>query len=308
MKNILVTGGAGFVGVNLVAHLAAKGGYDIAVLDNEILGDRRHVEPFGVRFFYGDICDSKALESALEGREIVIHLAADTRVMDSIENPYLNFEVNVAGSFRLFQACRAHGVRQVVAASTGGAILGDAPAPVHEEMVARPLAPYGASKLSMEGYLSAFSGAYGLKGCALRFSNIYGPRSFHKGSVVAHFFKQILAGEDLVVYGDGTQARDYLYVEDLTEGILHAVETEATGVFQLGSGCPTTLNELLDILRDVTGRHELSVNYSNFRVGEIHTTWCDISKAQRNLGFNPTTPLRNGLDRTWAWFNQYWAG
>ncbi len=302
VKKILVTGGAGFIGTNLAAYLHQVGGYEVTVLDNQSMGDRRHVEPYGVHFIDGDICNIDDLNRALDGQSHVVHLAADTRVMDSIENPQHNFEVNAIGSFKLLQACRAHGVQRVVAASTGGAILGDATAPVHEEMVARPMAPYGASKLAMEGYLSAFSGAYGLMGCALRFSNIYGPRSFHKGSVVAHFYKQIMAGRELVVYGDGTQARDFLYIEDLVEGIRRALDSDASGVYQLGSGRPTTVNELLEIMREVTGRSDLNVRYEDFRAGEIHTTWCDISKASKALDFAPDTKLSDGLAATWDWF------
>ena len=303
-KNILITGGAGFVGVNLAAYLKEQGGYTITVLDNETLGSRAHVEPYGVRFLKGDIRDQKMLDEALEGQDAVVHLAADTRVMDSIENPEYNFDVNVVGTFRLLQACRAHGVGRVVAASTGGAILGEVPAPVHEGMVAHPLAPYGASKLAMEGYLSAFSGAYGLKCSALRFSNIYGPRSFHKGSVVAHFYKQILNGKELVVYGDGSQARDFLFIEDLVEGIRAAIDSDEYGVFQLGSGRPTTVNELLDVIREVTGLRNLPVRYADFRAGEIHTTWCDISKARNAFDFAPDTPLMDGMAQTWAWFEE----
>jgi UDP-glucose 4-epimerase len=303
---IFITGGAGFIGANLVARLAARGHYEVTVFDNESMGNRRDVDPFGVRFIHGDILHRGELDSALKGQEVVVHLAADTRVMDSIANPAHNFEQNAIGSFRLLEACRAQGVGRILAASTGGAILGEAPAPVHEEMVARPLAPYGASKLAMEGYLSAFGGAYGLKSCALRFSNVYGPLSYHKGSVVAHFFKQILAGQELVVYGDGSQARDFLFVEDLAEGICQAIEGEATGVFQLGSGYPTTVNQLLGVIRKVTDRADLPVRYAEFRAGEIHATWCEISKAKQAFGFNPVTSLVDGLTRTWQWFNSYY--
>jgi len=304
MKKVLITGGAGFVGVNLTAYMHRLGGYEVTVLDNESLGSREHVAPYASRYIKGDICNDDDLDAALPGQDFVVHLAADTRVMDSIADPEHNFQNNVVGSFRLLQGCRRHGVKRVVAASTGGAILGEVPAPVHEEMVAKPMAPYGASKLAMEGYLSAFSGAYGITSSALRFSNIYGPRSFHKGSVVAHFFKRILAGEPLVVYGDGSQVRDYLYVEDLVEGIRRAMESDATGVFQLGSGQPRTLNELLDTMREVTAR-DFEVQYEDFRAGEIHTTWCDITKAKNDFGFAPETTLRNGLAATWSWFCNY---
>ena len=171
-----------------------------------------------VRFLSGDLRDRDDVRGALEGQDAVVHLAADTRVMDSIENPAHNFENNVIGTFNLLELARELGVSRIVAASTGGAIVGDVPPPVHERMAAQPTSPYGASKLMLEGYLSAYSAAFGIRGCALRFSNIYGPRSFHKGSVVAHFYKQLLSGEPLVVYGDGGQARDFLYVETWWRG------------------------------------------------------------------------------------------
>ncbi|PYE82173.1 NAD-dependent epimerase/dehydratase family protein [Pseudoroseicyclus aestuarii] len=301
-KTILITGGAGFVGVNLAAHLLQAGGFEVTAFDNEVLGNRAHL-PEGTRFISGDLRDRDALAAALEGQEVVVHLAADTRVMDSIENPRFNFENNVIGSFNLLEAARAAGTGRIVAASTGGAILGEVPPPVHEEMVAEPAAPYGASKLAMEGYLSAFAGAYGLTGAALRFSNIYGPRSYHKGSVVAHFYKRILAGEPLTVYGDGSQARDFLFIGDLVRGIEAAIGSDAVGPFQLGSGQPTTVNELLDVMRRVTGR-ELDVRYEPFRAGELHRTWCDISKAKKTFGFDPDTSLEVGMAETWAWFQE----
>ncbi len=236
-----------------------------------------------------------------KGQDAVVHLAADTRVIPSIENPAHNFENNVIGTFNLLEECRDLGVNRIVAASTGGAIVGDVPPPVHERMAAQPTSPYGASKLMLEGYLSAYSGSYGMRGCALRFSNIYGPRSFHKGSVVAHFFKQILSGEPLVVYGDGSQARDFLYVGDLVEGIRVAVDGGSVGAFQLGSGKPTTVNELLELIRSATGR-DLDVQYEDFRAGEVVQTWCEIDKARRGFGFDPTTSLDEGISKTWAWF------
>ncbi|QZY28155.1 NAD-dependent epimerase/dehydratase family protein [Nocardioides coralli] len=301
MKNVLITGGAGFIGVHLADHLTASGDYTVTVIDNESLGDRRNLDLEQVRFVPGDLRDADQLREALEGQDAVVHLAADTRVMDSIEDPAHNFENNVVGTFNLLELCRELGVGRIVAASTGGAIVGDVPPPVHERMAAQPTSPYGASKLMLEGYLSAYSGSYGMSGCALRFSNIYGPKSFHKGSVVAHFFKRILSGEPLVVYGDGSQARDFLYVGDLVEGIRTAIDSDATGAYQLGSGEPTTVNELLDLMRATTGQ-ELDVVYEDFRSGEVRRTWCEIDKAREGIGFAPVTKLEEGLARTWEWF------
>lgn len=300
---ILITGGAGFVGSNLVAHLAAKGGHELVVLDNESLGSRETLAGLPHQFIKGDILDRDCLGRALSGADAVVHLAADTRVMDSIADPVHNFRNNVEGTFQLLNLARQSDVNRIVVASTGGAILGDATPPIHEDMVARPLAPYGASKLAAEGYCTAFSAAYGMSIACLRFSNIYGPGSFHKGSVVAHFYKRVINDEELVIYGDGSQRRDFLFVLDLMHGIERAVSNPVSGVFQLGSGRATSVNQLLDEMRAVLGGKFTSpVRYADFRPGEVRDTWCNIDKARRELGFDPATPLAAGLRRTWSWF------
>ena len=301
MTNVLITGGAGFIGRHLADYLTRQDDVAVTVIDNESLGDRKHLDLSKVRFIAGDLRNRDELRSALERQDAVVHLAADTRVIESIADPAHNFDCNVVGTFNLLELSRELGVNRVVAASTGGAILGDVEPPVHEQMAPQPTSPYGASKLMLEGYLSAWASSYGMSTCALRFSNIYGPRSFHKGSVVAHFYKQVLAGEKPVVYGDGSQTRDYLYVGDLVEGIWTAVQSSAQGAYQLGSGTPTTVNQLLDLMRSVTGL-ELEVVYQDFRAGEVRDTWCQIDKARESFGFDPSTKLEDGLRATWDWF------
>ncbi len=303
-RKLLITGGAGFVGSNLAAWLAAHGDYALTVLDDESLGKRAHID-VPVEFIAGDLLDPETLARAIEGAAAVVHLAAHTRVVESLEDPRANFEANVVGTFRLLEAARRAGVRRVVFASTGGAILGEAPAPISESMAARPLSPYGASKLAGEGYCDAFAAAYGLSTVALRFSNLYGPRSFHKGSVIAQFFKQLLRGEELTVYGDGSQVRDFLYVGDLMRAIHRALEVEVTGPVQLGSGRPTRLDELLAAIRATVGpSHPLRVRFAPARPGEVHTTWCDIRRARESLDFSPATSLADGLAATWRWFRR----
>lgn len=301
---VLITGGAGFIGSNLVGRLNKVGlGGSIRVIDNESLGDRSVLEGSGAEFIAGDIRDEKALRTALEGVDIVVHLAADTRVMDSIENPVFNYENNVMATFNMLIAMRDMGVTKLANASTGGAILGDVPPPVHEDMVPAPTSPYGAAKLAVEGYCSAFAASYGLKATSLRFSNVYGPLSIHKGSVVAAFFRNIINGKPLTIYGDGNQIRDYVYIDDLCDGIIAALRSGRTGAFQLGSGIPTTLNELVDAMRQVVGQnYSFEVIYEGFRDGEIRDTYCNISKARDSFGFDPCTKLTDGLSRTWDWF------
>lgn len=305
MKRIIITGGCGFIGVNLISHLKNRvTDLQITVLDNESLGKKEYLEEFDeIEFIHGDIKDKDLIFSVLQNADAVVHLAADTRVLDSIADPVKNFEANVIGTFNVLNAIRVHEIPLLVNASTGGAILGDVTPPVHEGMVPEPISPYGASKMAVEGYCSAYSGSYGLKASSLRFSNVYGPRSFHKGSVVAAFFKNILAKEEINVYGDGSQVRDYVFVEDICRGISTALDKGAVGVYQLGTSIPTSINQLIETMRSVVGAgYEIRVKYHNFRAGEIHTTYCDISKAKEKLGYNPIMELKQGLQVTWDWF------
>jgi UDP-glucose 4-epimerase len=305
---VLVTGGCGFIGSNLIELLRDREDCQIAVLDNESTGSLRDIADFGVQFVRGSIEDPAAVAEALRGVDLVVHLAADTRVIDSIAAPEVNFRTNVAGTFNLLCRMKDAGVRRIVNASTGGAILGEVEPPVHEGMAASPLAPYGASKLAAEGYCSAFAGAYGFSAMSLRFSNVYGPRSYHKGSVVAHFFKRILEGRELVVFGDGSQTRDYVFVGDLCEGILSAMKSGLSGVYQLGTGIPTTIDELISQMKAALGdEFAIAVRHEDFRPGELRRTWCDIEKARAAFGYNPQTPLAQGLSQTWRWFRDAMA-
>ncbi|HEY2179484.1 MAG TPA: NAD-dependent epimerase/dehydratase family protein [Caulobacteraceae bacterium] len=299
---ILITGGCGFIGTNLVSRLADNPDIEIRVFDNETLGKRAHLNGFDGEFIHGDMRDAAAVAAAVAGVDAVVHLAADTRVMDSIADPQYNFQVNVLGGFNLLEAMRAEGVERLVNASTGGAIIGEATPPVHEDMVARPMSPYGAAKLMMEGYCSAYAGSYGWKALSLRFSNVYGPKSFHKGSVVAAFFKEILKGNPLIVYGDGEQTRDFVFVGDLCQGIAAGLKGDATGAIQLGSGRPLTINALIVAMKRVVAPVKIEVEYRPHRAGEVRDTWCQIDRARTDLGFDPSTPLEDGLAETWAWF------
>ena len=301
---ILVTGGCGFVGANLISLLVPQG-HHVRVLDDESTGRRSDIDGFDVEFVKGSVTDADIVSAAVQGMDAVVHLAADTRVMDSIEDPVKNFETNVVGSFTLLQAMRKASVRRIVAASTGGAILGEVPCPVHENIVAQPVSPYGASKLAMEGYLSAFGGAYGFNCASLRFSNVYGPYSSRKQSVVALYFRKIMNGEELVVFGDGEQVRDYVYSEDLVGGVVSALESEAVGVFQLGTGVPTSLNQLIAEMRHVVGPlGDFKVRYVDRRPGEIVNTYCDISKASQSFDYSAPTSVQEGLVKTWEWLRR----
>ena len=302
MNIVGITGGLGFIGTNLIPELQEQLGVDIRVLDNGTnpSGD---LDVSGIELIEGDIRNQSDVAKFVKGVDAIVHLAAHTRVIESIEDPVVNFESNVIGTFNILEEIRRENVPRFVNASTGGAILGEVPPPINEEMAAKPASPYGASKLAVEGYCWAYAQSYGLAASSLRFSNIYGPHSKNKSSVVAAFIKDIVNNRRVTVYGDGEQTRDYLYVKDQVQGIVNAIRMNATGVFQLGFGKPTTINTLIDIVRDVTGL-EFDVDYQEFREGEILHTHCDISKARNEIDFNPNTELHEGVQLTWDWFRQ----
>jgi UDP-glucose 4-epimerase len=301
----LVTGGCGFVGVNLLRLLQARGA-PVRVLDDLSMGRAEDVDGLGAEVVVGDIRDPGAVERALDGVDVVVHLAAHTRVIESIENPLVNFDVNARGTLALLEAVRRRGgLRRFVLASTGGAILGDVMPPVHEGMPARPLAPYGAGKLASEGYCSAYFGSYGIPTVALRFSNVYGPWSYQKGSVVAAFFKRILAGQPLVIYGDGEATRDFLWVGDLCAAIVAATERECGGdVFHIAAGRETSVGTLAELMLRVTGA-AVEVRHEPARRGEVQRNTARIDHARAVLGWEPVQPLEQGLRETWAWFQAH---
>jgi len=300
MMKILVTGGAGFIGSNLVPHLVRLG-HNVVVLDNLSVGQEVPEFPSAVEFHRGDFLDGPTLRECLVGVDAVVHLAAMSGVMDSIADPERCFADNAEGTFRLLEAARRARIAQFVNASTGGAILGEVAPPISEAMAPAPLSPYGASKLATEGFCSAYSASYGLPCVSLRFSNIYGPNSAHKKSVVAAFIKRVLNDEPLLIYGDGTQRRDYLFVGDLVRGIAAAIGRRVSGTFQLGSGRPTSLLELVQALEVSVGR-KLTIERKASRAGEVHSTWCDISKSHIAFDYSAPTALAGGVRATWDWF------
>lgn len=303
-QRILITGGCGFVGVNLIRRAAARGSSArLIVLDNETMGGPSDLPPNVFAYERGDVRDPATVLRMADGCDAIIHLAGHTRVLESIDDPVGDFEINVRGTLNVLLAARDARVPHVVFASTGGALFGTETAPIHEGMVPQPLSPYGASKLAMEGYAHAFSASYGFRTTALRFTNVYGPYSRRKGSAVAHFFRQILARQPITVYGDGSQVRDFVYVDDLCDGILLSLEASASGVYHLGSGNPTSISRLLEHMRHVVGPEwPFEVRYAPWRTGEVVRTFTTIEKAAGAFGYRPEVALEIGLPRTWRWF------
>jgi len=308
IQHVLVTGGCGFIGANLVRFLRERTPWRVRVIDNLQTGDPGHVPQKLAEVVVGNVADEAALEPALEGIDAVIHLASTTGVVPSVEDPVWDFEGNPLPTFRLLDACRRRGIDRVVFASSG-ATLGEAPPPVNEEVLPRPLSPYGAGKLVGEAYCQAFAGSYGMRTAALRFSNVYGPFSLRKkGNAVPNFIRRCLSGEPMVIYGDGTQTRDFIHVDDLCDCIHRATTTDglAGDVFQVAMGVETAIADLAELVQKVTGA-ESEIRFEPKRAGEIHRSWADISKARRVLGFNPQVDLEQGIAQTVDWYKENWS-
>jgi UDP-glucose 4-epimerase len=308
MKSILVTGGCGFIGTSLVTVLRDRG-YSVKVLDNlsnvSDVARADSVTPWGqdVEVVQGDIRDSSVVRAAMGKIDTVVHLAAFGSVADSIGDPEGNFDVNVRGTLSVLQACVAQDVPQIIFASTGGALIGNVEPPVNEASLPWPISPYGASKLCCEAYLHAFSGSYGLSAVALRFANVYGPHSLHKKGAVTTFIMQALASEPLIIYGDGTASRDFLFVDDLCDGIAAAVGSNLVDeVIHLASGVETSIGELAELILDITDRPATSIDYLAPRRGEVARNFATAEKARALLQFSPRYSLRTGMERTVDWF------
>jgi UDP-glucose 4-epimerase len=299
----LVTGGAGFVGASLVRALEARG-RTVRVVDSLRSAGAVYLRGTQAELLEGDLTDPQVAASALRDVGIVIHLAARTSVPASIAAPLEDLEQNVLGTVRLLDLARRSDVDRFVFASSNAAV-GLMEPPAREDALPRPVAPYGAAKLAAEGYLHAYHESYGLTTTSLRFSNAYGPYALHKISVVAAFIKAYLAGRPLTVYGDGSQTRDFVHVDDLVDLVLRVLDAEKEEVagqtFQAGTGRETSVRRLAETILAVGGR-EGSIDYKPPRHGDVARNFSDITKATERLGYRPRVELADGLRRTIEWF------
>jgi UDP-glucose 4-epimerase len=320
----LITGGCGFIGRNLIRHLVTNDEqHSIRVLDNLSVGTRADLERVapsyeelslkgkeieespedgGVQLVEGDVLDAEGARKAATGIDVIVHLAANTGVAPSVEDPRHDCETNVIGTLNMLEAARHQDVSRFVLASSG-APIGECEPPIHEEMAPHPKSPYGASKLAGEGYCSAYYGSFDVETVALRFGNVYGPLSSHKSSVVAKFIRRARDGKVLEIYGDGHQTRDYIFTEDLVRAIRLAATTSGVGgeLFQIATNSETSVNELVDALVPVlreAGIEDVEVTNTEPRVGDVRRNYSDTSKAQSMLGWEAQVDLTEGLRRT----------
>lgn len=299
---ILVTGGAGFIGSNVVRALLARG-YEVAVFDNLDYGNVAYLDGFDVELIQGDVRDAEAVKAAIAGRSAVYHLAAYGNVIDSIVDPDTNFQVNVVGTLNMLKAARDAGVEKFVFSSTGGALMGNTPPPVNERSAPKPISPYGASKLACEGYISAFATSYDLNAVIFRFANVYGPRSAHKKGVFNKYLTAIDDGEELIVYGESV--RDFIFVDDLVSGLVAGLEkeTERADVFHLSTNAGVRVADLAQEMLRLRGVNADRIVYKPGRKGEVVENFSENHKARERLGFELTTDLKAGLVKTIDWFD-----
>jgi len=296
---VLVTGGAGFIGSHLV-DACISAGYEVAVVDDLSTGRRENVHP-AAKFYQVDITGDLLAEVFAEVRpEIVIHHAAQASVTRSVQDPQYDVMVNVLGTIGILEQCVRWKVRKVVFASTGGAIYGEpASIPVTEDHPLAPISPYGITKYVGELYLNFYQRAFGLPYVSLRYANVYGPRQDPAGEagVVAIFIDAMLRGRAPTIFGDGTQTRDFVYVGDVVRANLLAMRSDIVGVFNIGTGIETPVNLLYEKLAQLTGFSAPPV-YADPRPGDVYRIALDATRARTLLGWRPQVTLEEGLRRT----------
>jgi UDP-glucose 4-epimerase len=302
---VIVTGGAGFIGSNVVDALVARGD-EVTVLDDLSTGRASNLDDAierGAKLVVLDIRNGPDLDGAFTHArpDAVLHLAAQIDVRKSIAAPAWDAAINVEGTINVLEAARLHGVRRIVNSSTGGAIYGDADTiPTSEAQAPLPEAAYGQSKLAAEGYVGLYERLYGLDTVTLRYGNVFGPRQDPLGEagVVAIFCGRLMHGEQPTVFGDGTQTRDYVYVGDVVAANIAALDSHAHGPINIGTGIETSVLGLVATLREISGADRFEPQFAPARIGELARSCLDVTLAREALGWSPSVSVADGLRAT----------
>lgn len=317
----LITGGCGFIGSALVRRLVSDGGQCVRIVDNLSVGTREDLanvckfaeagldslvwesEP---QLLVNDIKDPEVAVKVASGADVIVHLAANTGVGPSVDNPRSDMLNNVIGTFNYLEAARVNEVSRFLFASSG-APVGEVEPPIHEKIPPKPVSPYGASKLAGEGYCSAYYRTFGVETVALRFGNVYGPGSVHKTSIVAKFIKNAIAGKALEIYGDGSQARDFIFIDDLIDAICAAFSVANIGgeTFQIATNMETTVGEMAEMIvseMSNIGLKNIRLKNTEKRLGDVMRNYSDTSKARELLGWIAKTNLEDGIKQTVEYF------
>lgn len=308
-SKILVTGGAGFIGSHIVDSLL-KEGTEVTVIDNLSTGRRENIALHQNRkdfhFVRGDIQNAELVKKVIKDVDAVFHEAAMVNVPRSVENPLLTNKVNVLGTLNLLEACRDSDVKRFIHASSC-AVYGETETlPQHEKMMPRPISPYAVSKLAAENYVKVYYEVYGLNTVCLRYFNVYGPRQTYGpySGVITIFINRLLKNEHPIIYGDGKQTRDFIYIQDIVEAnMLVLTKKKAVGeVFNIATGTQTTITQLAAMLQRIMNKPDLKPIYTESRPGDIKHSYADITKAKKLLQYSPKVSLKNGLTKLVKWY------
>ena len=303
---VLITGGAGFIGSNVADGLLEKG-YDVIIVDDLSNGKKENI-PEGSKFYRFDIRDSK-LGSIFkkEKPDIVIHKAAQLSVRVSVEDPLLDAGINIMGGLNVINQCRENKVKKIIFASSGGTVYGEQKHfPADEDHPTVPISPYGVAKLTTENYLYYFYKTFGLKYIALRYANIYGPRQdpYGEAGVVAIFSSKIRDNAGITINGDGLQSRDYVYVGDVVDANLKAIESDFVGSVNIGTGKETDVIRLFNILKEESGNTGIEETHGPAQKGEQRRSLLSYGLAKKELGWEPKIYIEEGLKLTYKWFSK----
>ena len=303
--NILVTGGAGFIGSHIVdAYL--KLGHRVIILDNLSSGKKENIAPDAV-FYEIDLLDPQVGKILKDEKiEVINHHAAQISVTHSVSHPEEDANTNILGSIKLLEAAKSLGLKKFIFASSGGAIYGMQDVfPADESHSCRPESPYAISKFSVENYLNFYRTTYGLNTTVLRYSNVYGPRQDPHGEagVVAIFCQKLLSKSQALIFGDGEQTRDFVSVQDVAQANVLTLAPSLSGLFNIGTGKETTVNELFSNIAQMAG-NKASPQYAPVRKGELQRSVIDPGKFQKNTGWRPEMPLNAGLGHTYEFFSR----
>lgn len=302
-KKVLITGGAGFIGSHIV-DLLIENGYQVVVVDNLVTGRKENLNP-EAKFYELDITAPKLADVFAEEKpDYVCHLAAQINVRVSVKDPVFDARVNILGILNLLENCRQSGIKKFIFSSTGGAIYGEASEiPTPETHANKPISPYGIAKLSGEYYLDYYFQVFGLPYVSLRYSNVFGPRQDSQGEagVVAVFTEKMLKNETATINGDGEQTRDYVYVGDVAKANLLVLEKDVTGIYNVGTGKQTSVNELFQTVKDLTG-FAGEEKHGEAIPGEVLKSALDCKKIGQDLGWQPEVGLEEGLKEVVEWW------
>lgn len=305
---VLITGGAGFIGSHILAQLQGRRDMDVVVFDNLSSGSKEHV-PAGMELVEGDVCDKDAVDALFAAHhfDAVIHLAAQTMVPTSVEQPVLDCRVNLEGVLHVLEACRTHGTGHILFSSSAAVYGDNLHIPLKETERLVPTSPYGITKMTTEHYLRVYHELYGMDATVFRFANVYGERQGEKGEggVVSIFCKFLSQRQGITVFGDGNQTRDFVYAGDIAQAIIRALPLKGYHTMNVSTGQETSINDLICSFEKAVG-YTVPVQYTAPRTGDILRSVLSNETLKRDLGFVPAMNLEEGIRRTYDWYRSQW--